>query len=763
MGLAFFCLSFGNKNHNASFPPVFAVSAADGTYEFLETMEMKIRYARVVAAVLAFLLCSFPGFSQQSQNSSQQQEQKKRKSASLDGTTGLFKTWDAETLRQGEFNLSAGFDHFNRDPGELTIKRVPGAFAVGLIDRLEIFGWVDVQRRVRTLSSETYRVLPGQLPRPAQTQTGLTYFTNDAPFIDVPVATGRGDTHLGLKLNLLSERLGSPLGMGVAGFVTIPGQKTITGLNRGLSTGAYQGGFMYLVSKRAGRIAQLHLNTGLNFVNSPDNVLQPLTLQNEFLYRAGAAFPTYGMVQIIAEIAGKTYFGDRAPLIENPRSPVDLIIGLRGYPRDWISIGAGYQASFNHVKEDATNGIFPASINGFVAQLALGRRVNDPPVVTCAVSNPSIKQDDTTTIRANAHDPDGDPLTYSWSSSGGKITGSGDTATFDATGVAPGKYTVTVTVSDGKHKVDCATEITVIKRNLPPTVSCEPGSVTITQGESTTIRTTASDPNKDALTYSWTVNGQSMAAAGPTFTFGSEGREPGDYKVAVTVSDGELTASCTTVVTVKQFIKPNQNPTIQCLTTTVDVASGGTAELRVQASDPDNDPLTVAWSSTGGTVSGTGMNGTFNATELKAGRYVVTATCDDGRGGKASCSMTVNVTEKIVLVCGGKTRGGNFAPGGTHVDNCAKAMLDDLATRMKNDPQLFANVIGYTDGSRLEKSRKALGERRAKAVVQYLVKKGVDASRLTATDGDANNPIGDNKTAAGRKQNRRVEIELTVR
>jgi len=82
---------------------------------------------------------------------------------------------------------------------------------------------------------------------------------------------------------------------------------------------------------------------------------------------------------------------------------------------------------------------------------------------------------------------------------------------------------------------------------------------------------------------------------------------------------------------------------------------------------------------------------------------------------------------------------------------------------MKNDPKLRANVIGYTDASRLETRKKALGEMRAKAVAAYLEKQGVETSRMTITDGSANNPVGDNKTAAGRTLNRRVEIELSVR
>ena len=192
----------------------------------------------------------------------------------------------------------------------------------------------------------------------------------------------------------------------------------------------------------------------------------------------------------------------------------------------------------------------------------------------------------------------------------------------------------------------------------------------------------------------------------------------------------------------------------------MDVASGGSIDLRAKASDPDGDKLNYAWSATGGSVAGNGETATFNATGVKAGSYTVTVTVDDGRGGKASCSMTVNVSERLSIT---KDKCGFFAPGRNRVDNCAKAILDDLAVRMKNDPKLHANVIGYTDSSRLEKSRKALGEKRAKAVAAYLEKQGVEASRLTITDGGANNPVGDNKKAAGRTLNRRVEIELAVR
>jgi outer membrane protein OmpA-like peptidoglycan-associated protein len=710
---------------------------------------MRQRYLRVLLTILVILLVSSVAVF------AQQQETKKRLYApSLDGLTGLFRAWDAESLRAGEVNFSLGYSHLNRDPGELVIKTAPVSFSVGIWDRLEFFASIDPYKRIQANSIQTYRLLPGQLPRPASTLTGVTSFSNDAPFIDVPDAQGRGDFRFGMKGTILSERAGQPFTMGLVGFAEIPPDTSATSLNRGLGhTGTTTAGVGYLFSKNVGKYARLHLNTILDFVGNPEiNGNRLGDLQNEFWYRGGASFPAYGRLNLIAEIDGKSFFGSRMAG-SNPTGPIDLIAGLRYFVKDWMSFGLGYRATLNHIDENTAARVYPAGTNGFVAQFAVGMRRNDPPTVSCAVANASIKQDEKTTVRANATDPNGDPLTFSWASSGGKVTGKDDTVEFDATGVAPGRYTVTATVSDGKLQSNCTAEITVIKKNLPPSVSCEPSRRRVTQGETATISATATDPNNDKLTYGWSVNGEKLAADGSTLTFGSAGRKPGDYTVTVTVNDGEFGASCSSTVTVVEAVKPNTPPKIECLTTTVDVASGGSIELKAQASDPDGDRLTITWSSTGGSVNGSGGSATFNAAGVKAGSYTVTVAADDGRGGKASCSMTVNVSEKLTF--------GPFAHGSARVDNVMKAALDDLATRMKNDSRLKANIIGYNEGTKAEP--KKIGELRAKAVAEYLKKKGVEESRLTITDGGGANPIGDAKQSAGRKQNRRVEVELAVR
>lgn len=706
---------------------------------------MNSRCVRIVAAVVVLLLFSYSGFAQEA-------TMDKYKAASLDGTTGLFKTWDADTLRRGETNWSFGYDQFNRDPGQLTIGRAPVGVAIGIFDRLEFFAEMDVTRHITADNIQTYRRAAGDPPLPAVTPSGSQYFTQAAPFMDVPVATDRSDFRLGLKVNAFSERRGSPITLGFAGFGTLPGQKSAVALSRGLSSGAYQGGFAMLVSKTASDFVRLHMNLGTNLFT--DVELSDVELQNEFIYRGGAEFLTNRPYRIIAELSGIKYYGDESEGL-NPKSPLDVIIGMRVYPREWMSLGAGYQATINHVGDNHETGALGAGYNGFVVQGTFGTRRNDPPTVSCSIAKDSILQADTTTIRANAVDPEGDVLTYSWSATGGKVTGDTDTATYDATGVAPGKYTITATVSDRKHEVSCSSEITVLKRNYAPKVAVEPSTFDVIQGESQNLRCIASDQNNDPLTYAWTVNGQKLAAEGPQITFGTEGRDPGDYTVTCTVSDGEESTAAASKGRVRE--KPNKPPTVECLTTTIDVASGSSVQLRANATDPDGDTLNYSWSASGGSVSGA-ETATYNAAGVNAGSYTVTLTVDDGRGGKASCTMTVNVSERLSVT---KEKCGYFVPGRSRVDNCAKAILDDLAVRMKNDPKLHANIIGYI--STREGPTKTLGERRAKAVAAYLEKQGVESSRMTITNGGLNNPVGDNKKASGRKLNRRVEIELFVK
>ena len=105
----------------------------------------------------------------------------------------------------------------------------------------------------------------------------------------------------------------------------------------------------------------------------------------------------------------------------------------------------------------------------------------------------------------------------------------------------------------------------------------------------------------------------------------------------------------------------------------------------------------------------------------------------------------------------------HFESGSARLTNIAKAILDDVALRMKQEPTSTANVIGYNDDKENTGPNHDLDRRRAEAVRDYLVSRhGIDPSRITVEGRDAREPIGDNTTAEGRLRNRRVVIRLML-
>jgi OmpA-OmpF porin, OOP family len=86
--------------------------------------------------------------------------------------------------------------------------------------------------------------------------------------------------------------------------------------------------------------------------------------------------------------------------------------------------------------------------------------------------------------------------------------------------------------------------------------------------------------------------------------------------------------------------------------------------------------------------------------------------------------------------------------------------LNDVAKIMTDNPELKLDIGGHTDNTGDAAKNQALSENRAKSVLDYLVKKGVDAGRITSAGYGPDQPVADNATAAGRAKNRRVEIKV---
>jgi len=86
--------------------------------------------------------------------------------------------------------------------------------------------------------------------------------------------------------------------------------------------------------------------------------------------------------------------------------------------------------------------------------------------------------------------------------------------------------------------------------------------------------------------------------------------------------------------------------------------------------------------------------------------------------------------------------------------------LDEWAGYLNRNPSITADIYGHADSTGPSAYNQGLSEKRAQAVVNYLVAKGVERSRLTAKGFGESQPIAPNTNKEGRQKNRRVELKL---
>ncbi|MDR4506602.1 MAG: Ig-like domain-containing protein [Candidatus Scalindua sp.] len=151
--------------------------------------------------------------------------------------------------------------------------------------------------------------------------------------------------------------------------------------------------------------------------------------------------------------------------------------------------------------------------------------LNNAPVLD-PLTNITVNEGDTVTFNPTATDPDGDALAFSYS---GWMTSASYTTSYNDAG----DHTVTVTVSDGSASDSQSVTVTVTNINRAPVLDAIP-SIVVNEGVTITLNPTASDPDDDPLTY--TYSGWMTSSA-----YTTTAQDAGGHTVTVTVSDGELT------------------------------------------------------------------------------------------------------------------------------------------------------------------------------------------------------------------------------
>ncbi|MEO6610664.1 MAG: OmpA family protein [Chitinophagaceae bacterium] len=102
-----------------------------------------------------------------------------------------------------------------------------------------------------------------------------------------------------------------------------------------------------------------------------------------------------------------------------------------------------------------------------------------------------------------------------------------------------------------------------------------------------------------------------------------------------------------------------------------------------------------------------------------------------------------------------------FVTGSAKLQTKSYKGLDDVVKIMTENPGMSLAIDGHTDNVGKDDYNQTLSDNRAASVMNYIVSKGVDASRITSAGHGETMPIADNKTAAGRQQNRRVEMKMS--
>lgn len=131
--------------------------------------------------------------------------------------------------------------------------------------------------------------------------------------------------------------------------------------------------------------------------------------------------------------------------------------------------------------------------------------------------------------------------------------------------------------------------------------------------------------------------------------------------------------------------------------------------------------------------------------------------------GPASNKGCPEVKEEVKKRLAFAARNIQFETGKATIKPVSYKILDEVASILTEYPYYDVNVDGHTDNVGDKAKNLKLSQDRAAAAVAYLTGKGIAASRLVSAGYGDTKPVTDNKTAAGRAQNRRVEFNLIFR
>ncbi len=525
----------------------------------------------------------------------------------------------------------------------------------------------------------------------------------DAPFINrLYGESSFTDFVVGAKIRLTGPN--DALGVGFIPFYRFypDNANDAQGFNqmqRGASAGANLGDFG-VVGFVDGRLSQ-HVNVAANIgyilnSNPKSEVMNDAVLldrPDEFLAGVGFDFPINKHFQLIAEARSTMYVGGKTPNAFN-NNPVEVIGGVRIFPRRWWGIGVAYRRHMNQQDAGHFNATdFNTQVNQLSGVFVPGRGL----VVVPGTTRPATAG--------------GAPIGFNFSD--------------DPNGFI---FQFWAGHRNARIPPNVAPTVTVTSSSASITLPCPPGeSSTECPTTATEVQLTGNgvDADNDPLVYTWVVDGGTKSADAQSITWTFTG--PGTYKATVTVDDGHghIATNFTTVTVVactgcKPPPPPCPNISVSCPS---EVEQG--SPLTFNASAGGDSTITYNWTVSAGTISSGQGTSSITVDTATLGGQTVTATVEIG-GLDPSCSRTASCTANV------RTPAPLCRKFDEYADlsfNDEKARLDNLAIQLQQEPgaQAYYVVFGSCDTE---------GAARSTRAVDYLVNaRGIDRARITVVDG----------------------------
>jgi len=343
---------------------------------------------------------------------------------------------------------------------------------------------------------------------------------------------------------------------------------------------------------------------------------------------------------------------------------------------------------------------------------------------------------------------------------------------------------------------------------VTPAASCTVQPSEVMVGEPITANVTASNFNpKHTLTYAWSGNGGGQVTGKDTAaSIDTTGAAPGIYTVTAKVTYAKEKknneASCTANYTVKP-LPPKNPPNMSMSANPASVITGSPANVNASCTSPDGVPVSVAnWTSTAGTVSGSGTSATLNTSGVPAGAVTVTAICTDARGLTAQASTEVTVQNpppppvdkalearlslhSIYFVVDhprpNEPKGGLLASQ----QRTLIALAADFKKYLEAKPDAHLILGGHADHRGSAEYNQALSERRVNSTKSFLIAQGVPEANIEVkafgkgdnlTDAEVKDSVENNANLSAEERqrvlkninvirmasNRRVDITLST-